>query len=71
MGLKKILVYGALLGGTAGAGAATLANAGAPPLEHPQGVSLKETSVRTDRGAAFFPGYWGRSHRGGGLRGGK
>ena len=63
------LMLGVLLaGGTVAAGAATVAKLGVPPAEEPQGISLREESARA-RGAGFF--YAHRSHRGGGLRGGK
>ncbi|MGD9365658.1 MAG: hypothetical protein PVH87_08185 [Desulfobacteraceae bacterium] len=64
----KIVVFSMLLGSTAFAGYATWRNFGAQKFEHPQGISLRQESVR----AGFFP-YYGRyrTHRGGGLSGGK
>ncbi len=62
------LLTGLALGGTLMAGAATLSNYGAEKPEEPQGVSIRQESAKSGRG--FFHGY-GRSHRGGGLRGGK
>ena len=59
-----------LVGGTLLAGAATWSNLGVDRAETPQGVSLKDESVRSG-GRGFFYGYYGRSHSGGGLRGGK
>jgi hypothetical protein len=51
----------------AGASALTLTTLGAPSAEHPEGISLRDDSRR---GGGFFVWY-GRSHTGGGLRGGK
>lgn len=66
MGWKRYLVA-ALLGGTSLlAVGATFLNVGVASAEEPQGVKLRQDSAR---GGAFFATY--RSHRGGGLRGGK
>ena len=63
------LLLGALLtGGTLFAGAATVSKMGVAQAEEPQGISLREESRRS-RGMGFFHSH--RSHRGGGLRGGK
>lgn len=62
------LVASLLAGGTLLAGAATFAHLGMPRADQPTGVSLRQESQRA-RGVGFFPAY--RSHRGGGLRGGK
>ena len=70
MGLKRILLFTGLLGATAGAATGALTGVGAEPLNQPQGISLRETSLRDDRQAGFFHRYH-RTHRGGGLRGGK
>ena len=70
MGLKRILLFTGLLGATAGAAAGAFAGLGAQKLEHPQGISLRETSLRDGRQGGFFHHYH-RTHRGGGLRGGK
>ena len=48
------------------AAAATFTNAGVARAEEPQGVQLRQESARAQ---GFFHSY--RSHRGGGLRGGK
>ena len=69
MRFAKILTGFILAGGTLMAGAATLSNIGAAKLNEPQGVSLRQESQRS-QGRGFFYGY-GRSHRGGGLGGGK
>lgn len=62
-------LLGLLLGGgTLVAGGATVAGVGVSPPEEPQGISLRQESTRSG-GRGFFYGY--RSHRGGGLRGGK
>ena len=67
----KIAVLFLLAGGTIVASAATFTKAGVQTIEHPEGISLREESVRTRR-AQFFP-YYSRSryHRGGGLSRGK
>ncbi len=67
MKLLKGLLATALVGGTVVGGTATWLHYGVPPAEEPQGISLRQESERTPGG--FFPLY--RSHRGGGLRGGK
>jgi hypothetical protein len=69
MKLSTLLLGTVLAGGTLAAGAATLAKVGVAAAEEPQGVSLREESARHGRG--FFYAYHSRSHRGGGLRGGK
>lgn len=71
MQFLKIAVFSLLLGSTAFAGYATWRNFGAQKFEHPQGISLRQESVRAGR-TGFFP-YYGRyrTHRGGGLSGGK
>ena len=72
MQFLKIVVFSLLLGSTAFAGYATWRNFGAQSFESPQGVSLRQESVRTGHRGGFFA-YYGRSrtHRGGGLSGGK
>lgn len=51
---------------------ATVAGYGADELEHPGGVSLRQSSVSSGGGSSgFFVGYATRSHLGGGLAGGK
>ena len=70
MQFLKIAIVGALLGTSAFAGFATWRNYGAQKFEHPEGISLRQESVRTGRG--FFHSYGRfRSHRGGGLSRGK
>jgi hypothetical protein len=71
MQLFKIVIVGLMVGGSALAGFATWRNVGAQTFEHPEGISLRQESVRTSR-TGFFP-YYARSryHRGGGLSGGK
>ena len=63
----KIGVLFLLAGGTIVASAATYTKAGVQTIDHPDGISLRQESVRTKR-ARFFPYYRrGRYHRGGGL----
>jgi hypothetical protein len=69
MKFAKLLTGLILGGGTLMAGAATLSNIGAAQLNEPQGISIRQESQRS-QGRGFFYGY-GRSHRGGGLGGGK
>jgi hypothetical protein len=67
----KIAVLFLLAGGTIVASAATFTKAGVQTIDHPDGISLRQESVRTRR-ARFFPYYRrGRYHRGGGLSRGK
>ena len=67
----KIAIISLLLGSSAFAGLATWRNFGAQTFEHPKGLSLRQESVRAGR-TGFFPYYARhRSHRGGGLSGGK
>lgn len=63
---KRLLLAVLLGGGSLLAMAATFLNVGVARAEEPQGVQLRQESAR---GGAFFSTY--RSHRGGGLRGGK
>ena len=65
------LVAAALTVATLVAGAATVTRVGAQDVEHPEGLSLKDESVRTKHRGLFFLMYAGRSHRGGGLHSGK
>ncbi len=62
------LLSGVLAGATLLAGAATIGKSGVPTAEEPQGISLRQESTRNHH-RGFFYGY--RTHRGGGLRGGK
>ncbi len=62
------LLGGLLAGATFVAGAATVGKTGVSTAEEPQGISLRQESTRNHH-RGFFYGY--RSHRGGGLRGGK
>ena len=57
-----------LTGATLAAGAATATHLGAPRAEYPQGISLRDGSVH---GYPIFFFNYHRSHRGGGLAGGK
>lgn len=66
MKFKRFLLLTLLGGGTAMALAATFLNVGVASAEEPQGVALRQESAR---GQGFFYVY--RSHRGGGMRGGK
>lgn len=70
MGFLKVLVIGVTTIGTIWATAAAFGKWGVPEVNHPQGVQLRQESVRGRTG--FFPVFYGmRSHRGGGLSGGK
>ena len=62
------LLSGILAGATFIAGAATIGKTGVSTAEEPQGISLRQESARNNQ-RGFFYGY--RTHRGGGLRGGK
>lgn len=66
MRIAKYLIAGLLGGFSLLAVGATFFNVGVARAEEPQGVQLRQESAR---GGAFFHAY--RSHRGGGLRGGK
>ncbi|MEM1182711.1 MAG: hypothetical protein AAGM22_30480 [Acidobacteriota bacterium] len=66
MKAKKYLLYTVLGAGSALALGATVLDAGVSRAEEPAGVKLRQESAQS-RG--FFHAY--RSHRGGGLRGGK
>ena len=63
---KKYLLYTVLGGITGLALFASIFDAGVSRADEPEGVSLRQESARS---AGFFHAY--RSHRGGGLRGGK
>ena len=71
MGCLKFFLIPLLLAGTALATVATFSGWGADDIAHPQGINLRQESVKHPRGAFFA--YYGstRSHYGGGLRGGK
>ena len=71
MGCLKFLLIPLLIAGTALATVATFAGWGADDMTDPQGINLRQESVKHPRGAFFA--YYGstRSHYGGGLRGGK
>jgi len=71
--MKKLLliaIAGSLGAATLLAGVQTARRSYAERPDHPLGLSLRDDSVRSARGAGFFYMY-GRSHRGGGLRSGK
>ena len=68
MKLLRGLLATAMIGGSAAGATATYLHYGVPRVEEPQGISLRQESERKP-GIGFFPAY--RSHRGGGLRGGK
>ena len=65
-----IILASLLAGGTFLAGAATFGKFGVSRLNEPQGISLREESVRSKR-QGFFRTYHLRSHTGGGLSRGK
>ncbi|MFP4476290.1 MAG: hypothetical protein ACLFOY_12085 [Desulfatibacillaceae bacterium] len=65
-----VLFAGILAGTTLLAAAATLNKVGVNTAEHPQGIQLRQDSVRAGHRGGFFL-YYGRTHAGGGLRGGK
>ena len=56
-------------GSTIMAAGATMTKLGVPMVSYPQGISLRQESVRGGH-MAIFP-YMGRSHHGGGMRGHK
>jgi hypothetical protein len=69
-GFARMAVCGiVLLGGGFAAMAATKSNVGVAGFEHKEGISLRQDSTNSHRG--FFLMYGSRSHRGGGLAGGK
>ncbi|MDA3901706.1 MAG: hypothetical protein PF637_14440 [Spirochaetes bacterium] len=71
----RILILLAVISSTGFASYMTYTKRGAQSIEHPEGISLREESTRSNRRGGFFLFYYasgaGRSHRGGGLRGGK
>lgn len=60
-----------LVGGTILAAVSTFAGAGASPVEHPEGISLRDESVRQSGGFFMMYMHTPRYHTGGGLRMGK
>ncbi len=69
-GQVRMVVCGVvLLGGGLAAMAATKSNIGVEGFEHEDGLSLRQDSTHSRGG--FFLYYGSRSHRGGGLAGGK
>jgi hypothetical protein len=70
MGFLRVLVIGAAAAGTIYASAATFGKWGIPTVAHPQGVRLRQESL-IGRRAMVLPLRAGRTHRGGGLSGGK
>ncbi|MFH1982444.1 MAG: hypothetical protein ABIL58_11415 [Pseudomonadota bacterium] len=71
MGFLRALVIGAAAVSTIYASAATFAKWGIPSAAFPQGVRLRQESLIGRRGAMVLPMRAGRTHRGGGLSGGK
>jgi hypothetical protein len=69
MGCFKFILLPLLVGGTLLASVATYSKWGVADIEHPQGIDLRQESANFRRGAFFA--YYGRTHAGGGLRGGK
>ncbi|PID56294.1 hypothetical protein CSB45_12250 [candidate division KSB3 bacterium] len=69
MGCFKFILLPLLVGGTLLATVSTFSHLGIPDIEEPQGIDLRQESANYRRGAFFA--YYGRSHMGGGLRGGK
>ena len=67
----KIAVITLLVGGTIYASVATYRKVGVQTVESPEGISLRQESVRNQRPGRFL--YYNRthSHRGGGLSRGK
>lgn len=66
----RVLVIGVAAASTIFASAATYGKWGIPTATHPQGVRLRQESL-IGRGAMVLPMRAGRTHRGGGLSGGK
>lgn len=71
MGFLRVLVIGAAAASTIYASAATFGKWGIPTVAHPQGVRLRQESLIGRRPMVLLPMRAGRSHRGGGLSGGK
>jgi hypothetical protein len=67
--VRLIFCLALLLGGSFVAVSATKANVGVEGFEHQEGISLRQDS--TNRRTGFFVYYGSRSHRGGGILGGK
>ena len=67
----RYLFLAMLIGGSALTFGATAAGAGIDELEHPEGISIRQTSTDSSGNVAFFAYYSTRSHMGGGLSGGK
>lgn len=70
MGFLRFLVIGAAAASTIYASAATLGKWGIPTAAHPQGLRLRQESLIGHR-PMILPMRAGRTHRGGGLSGGK
>ena len=67
--IRVMACLAVLIGGGLGSVAATSKNIGVEGFEHEDGVSLRQESTNGNRG--FFMYYVTRSHRGGGLAGGR
>jgi hypothetical protein len=70
MGFLRFLVIGAAAASTIYASAATIGRWGVPKALYGEGVRLRQESI-IGRRAMVLPMRAGRSHRGGGLSGGK
>ncbi len=68
MQFLKYIIIGATVSSTIMASVATIGNWGVHDANHSDGIQMRQESIR-DR-TRVFP-IIGRSHRGGGLRGGK
>ena len=71
MQFLRLLVIGITAAGTIGVGAATFANWGVPSINQPQGIQMRQESIRKTRAGLIAGRSLRRSHRGGGLSGGK
>ena len=70
MGFLRVLVLGAAAASTIYASAATLGKWGVPTALYGQGMRLRQESL-IGRRPMLLPMRAGRTHRGGGLSGGK
>ncbi len=71
MGCIRVFLLVFLVGGSILAAVATFAGAGASTVAHPDGISLRDESVRRSGGFFLMYMHTPRYHTGGGLRMGK
>lgn len=70
MNFLRFGLIGVIACSTIWAAQATYRKTGVRDVMYPQGISLRQESIRTAH-AGVFPASRVRTHRGGGLRGGK